>query len=280
MKKGFSLAFIFSCFIFLMLGCRSMNDIGYVKTSTLTEPPELKVICEDTSIKALLRTYSWTYEISDSIGKSRSQSVCADGAHPLDSKKYMTSPLTFTATDDLSESTPSVTLQFGIASDSITVNCWHTDYFGNSSATSENIPVTGSSFKLKDGDYVYEVVATWDSDKHSFGGTAYYSFYTVKHIAEGEAEPIEPSTPEADGKAITNIVDTSKDYLDIAFSMALEPIYEDNTAVYSFSCIKSHYVFVYYADGTKETVKTALSAGRATIADLDRFGIEYYKEAK
>jgi len=280
MKKRVSLVFIFSCFIFVMLGCRSIDDIGYVKISTLTEPPELTVICEDANIKALLGTYSWTYEISNSLGESKSQGICADGAHPLDSKKYMKSPLTFTTTEDSPEDLPSVTLQFGLAPDSITVNCWPTYYFGDSSATSENIPVTGSSFKLKDRDYVYEVIATWDSNKHSFGGTAYYSFYTAKHVSENEPTTTAPETEEADGKTITNIVDTSIDYLDIAFAMALEPIYEDNTAVYCFSCIKSHYVFVYYADGTRETVKTALSSGRATIADLDRFGIGYYREAK
>ena len=280
MKKRIFLVSIFSCFIFVMLGCRSTNDIGYVKTSTLTEPPELTVICEDASIKALLGTYSWNYEINNSFGESKSQGICADGAHPLDSKKYMKSPLTFTTTGNSTEDLPSVTLQFGIAPDSITVNCWPTYYFGDSSATGEKISVTGSSFKLKDGDYVYEVVATWDDSKHSFGGTAYYSFYTVKHVAENEPTTCAPETSEGSSKTITNIVDTSTDYLDIAFAMALEPIYEDATAVYSFNCIKSHYVFVYYADGTKETVKTALSAGRATIADLDRFGIGYYREAK
>ncbi len=279
MKKLITLILVFVT-SFLIMGCRSINDIGYVKTSTLTEPPELTVICEDASIKALLGTYSWTYEISDAIGKSKSQGVCADGAHALNSKKYMAAPLPFTTTDASPEGLPSVTLQFGIAPDSITVNSWPTYYFGDTSATGEKISVTGSSFKMKDGDYVYEVVATWDSNKHDFGGTAYYSFYTVKHVSENEPTTCAPETTESTGKTVTNIVDTSTDHLDIAFAMALEPIYEDATAVYSFNCIKSHYVFVYYADGTKETVKTALSSGRATIADLDRFGIGYYREAK
>lgn len=279
MKKLITLILVFVTSL-LIVGCRSINDIGYVKTSTLTEPPELTVICEDASIKALLGTYSWTYEISDAIGKSKSQGVCADGAHALNSKKYMAAPLPFTTTDDSAEGLPSVTLQFGIAPDSITVNCWPTYYFGDSSATGEKISVTGSTFKLKDGDYVYEVVATWDDSKHGFGGTAYYSFYTVKHVSENEPITCAPEASEESSKTITNIVDTSTDHLDIAFAMALEPIYEDATAVYSFNCIKSHYVFVYYADGTKETVKSALSAGRATIADLDRFGIGYYREAK
>ena len=279
MKKLITCFFIVS-FLFLIIGCTSKDDIDYIKTSTLTEPPELTVICDSSSTKALLGTYSWTYEISDALGTSMSQSVCADGAHPLNSKKYMQAPLPFTTTDDTANGVPSVTLQFGLAPDSITVNCWQTAYFGDSSAASENIPVAGSNFKLKDGDYVYEVIATWDNSKHGFGGTAHYSFYTVKHISENEPTTCASETSKAGSKTIINIVDTSKDNPDLCFATALEPIYADDTAVYSFSCIKSHYVFVYYVDGTKEDVQTALSAGRATIADLDRFGIEYYREAK
>lgn len=265
------------CFTFIIMGCSSSDDVGKAKISALLkEPPELTVICDNSSIKALRGTYSWTYELTG----GKSQSICADGAHPLDSKKYMKSPLPFTTPSDSPEDLPSITLQFGLAPDSITVNCWPTYYFGDSSATGEKISVTGSTFKLKDGDYVYEVVATWDDSKHGFGGTAYYSFYTVKHVSENEPITCAPEASEESSKTITNIVDTSTDHLDIDFAMALEPIYEDATAVYSFNCIKSHYVFVYYADGTKETVKSALSAGRATIADLDRFGIGYYREAK
>lgn len=262
--------------LLLMTGCSARIGSNTPKVSAMTEPPQLTVISGDTSIKALLGTYSWTYELTG----GKSQSVCADGAHPLESKKYIESPLPFTTTDDSPEGLPSVTLQFGIAPDSITINGWPTFYFGDSSATSENIPITGSSFKLRDRDYVYEVIATWDSNKHGFGGTAYYSFYTVKHVSENEPTTCAPEASEANDKTITNIVDTSKGNPDLAFAMALEPIYEDNTAVYCLSCIKSHYIIVHYADGSQEDVKTALNSGRATIADLDRFGIGYYREAK
>ena len=61
---------------------------------------------------------------------------------------------------------------------------------------------------------------------------------------------------------------------------ALEKFYEDESNEYYFSAIKSHYVIVTYNDGTLEDIVTALYAGRVTIADLDKFGIEYYINPK
>lgn len=61
---------------------------------------------------------------------------------------------------------------------------------------------------------------------------------------------------------------------------ALEKFYEDESNEYYFSAIKSHYVIVTYNDGTLEDIVTALHAGRVTIADLDKFGIEYYINPK
>ena len=80
--------------------------------------------------------------------------------------------------------------------------------------------------------------------------------------------------------SVLSIVDHSLDDPDLAFATALEPIWEDEANVYSFSCIKSHYVTVYYDDGTEENVKAALQAGRVTIDDLDCFGISYWTEPK
>jgi hypothetical protein len=37
---------------------------------------------------------------------------------------------------------------------------------------------------------------------------------------------------------------------------------------------------VVYNNGNSEDIVTALNAGRATIADLDKFGIEYHTEPK
>ena len=37
---------------------------------------------------------------------------------------------------------------------------------------------TAHVMKLLDGNYIYEVIAKWNSSEE-YGGTAYYSFYTV-----------------------------------------------------------------------------------------------------
>ena len=61
---------------------------------------------------------------------------------------------------------------------------------------------------------------------------------------------------------------------------AEELFYEDETNRYYFDVIKSHYIMVTYNNGNSEDIVTALNAGRATIADLDKFGIEYRTEQK
>ncbi len=91
----------------------------------------------------------------------------------------------------------------------------------------------------------------------------------------GVAAP--PSTdiaPVPDIVEVVEIIDiANRD--NIPCDQALQPFYEDETAIYSYSCIKSEYVLVKYSDGTEETVEDALKAGKISIADLDRYGIHY-----
>lgn len=61
---------------------------------------------------------------------------------------------------------------------------------------------------------------------------------------------------------------------------AEELFYEDETTEYYFNVIKSHYIMVIYNNSNSEDIVTALNVGRATIADLDEFGIEYHTEPK
>ncbi len=61
---------------------------------------------------------------------------------------------------------------------------------------------------------------------------------------------------------------------------ALEPFYEEYGYVYSFPSIRSDVVIVYYKDGTEKPIKEALADNTVQISDLDRFGIQYYKEEK
>lgn len=59
---------------------------------------------------------------------------------------------------------------------------------------------------------------------------------------------------------------------------ALEPFYSDEKYIYSYPSVRSDVVIVYYKDGTEQTAKDALAEGRIKIADLDWFGIKYWKE--
>ena len=77
---------------------------------------------------------------------------------------------------------------------------------------------------------------------------------------------------------IASIVDkTAKGY---PSDEAIKPFWEDEKYIYSFPSIRSHLVIVTYSDGHTENIKDALENGRATIADLDQFGIAYYKAPK
>lgn len=73
---------------------------------------------------------------------------------------------------------------------------------------------------------------------------------------------------------IVNIVDRTKTE-GFPYDMAEEKFFEDGDNEYYFSGIYSHYVIVHYEDGSQEDIVTALNAGRATIADLDKFDVNY-----
>lgn len=79
--------------------------------------------------------------------------------------------------------------------------------------------------------------------------------------------------------SITDIVDPTKTE-NFAYDTAVEKFFEDEINEYYFGGIYSRYVIVRYVDGTQEDIVTALNAGRATVADLDRFGIRYWAEPK
>ena len=59
-----------------------------------------------------------------------------------------------------------------------------------------------------------------------------------------------------------------------------EMFYEDESTEYYFSEVRSPHVLVSYRNDYIETVVTALEEGRITIADLDKYGIEYYTKPK
>lgn len=101
---------------------------------------------------------------------------------------------------------------------------------------------------------------------------------TVTYISltDSTGKSISDVAPE---KKVINIVDKTVNS-DICTADALEGFYHDDMYAYYFSSIKSQYVIVEYSDRSTETVKKAINEGRITIADLDFYGIGYYKEPK
>lgn len=89
--------------------------------------------------------------------------------------------------------------------------------------------------------------------------------------ASAEPEPV------PDVVTVVDIVDLTESG-ELCTADALEGFWVDGEYTYCFSSIKSHYIIVHYSDGTQENVREAMEGGRVTIADLDRFGIGYYKE--
>lgn len=150
--------------------------------SVVKAPPALTVICGTETVNALGGTYSWSYQNDDGtwIG------VESDCIHPLDSKEYMT-PLQIHYTPDSSVDPLRAYLKWDILPDKVTVNCWSGEYWGVYDAESESVfaetdPQNPDRYtiKLKDGEYIYDVVAQWRG-KETWNGTAHFSFYTVGH---------------------------------------------------------------------------------------------------
>jgi len=85
--------------------------------------------------------------------------------------------------------------------------------------------------------------------------------------------------PEKPNDNIREITDPTDDP-NFAYDTAVEKIYEDERNEYFISGLYSQHIIVQYTDGTQEDIVTALNAGRATFADLDKFGIQYWAEPK
>ena len=87
----------------------------------------------------------------------------------------------------------------------------------------------------------------------------------------------EGNVAEDDSTIIVGIRDRYEEG-EVACSDAEEIFYEDENNLYYFGAIKNHCIIVTYKDGSSEDIVTALNEGRATIADLDKFGIKYQIE--
>lgn len=158
-----------------------------IKDEVIKESPEMVVVSNDISITALQGTTSWTY--TDIFGKG--VSIESDSMHPLQAKEYM--PVLDILPTQFSYSNPlSARIQFNVKNtksvrtmspDEVYVRCWDESCWGNANAKSEDVAVKivngNFFFELKDGNYIYEVIAVFNSAK-KYSGNAQYSFCTNK----------------------------------------------------------------------------------------------------
>ena len=131
----------------------------------LEQPPALTVVSDETSVTALLGTYSWQRKNTDGTFTD----IEADSPHPLDCRDLLSPPL------ETAEAT--ATLRFTHDPDKIVgIQCWSDSHWDTPSSGGENVIFNENTIELKSGGYIYEVVAQWDDD-NGYGGTAHYSFY-------------------------------------------------------------------------------------------------------
>lgn len=135
---------------------------------TSKEPPVL-IVLDSTGIgvEASKGTYTWTYDNGDGTRAG----VCADSSHPL---QWQTFLVPMTTCDD------TVELEFAVQPQEISIQCWNDGCWGDVNAEGETATLDENILQLKEGGYIYEVVATWTGENLAAEGTVYYGFYIIQ----------------------------------------------------------------------------------------------------
>lgn len=151
-------------------------------------------------------------------------------------------------------------------------------------AGNSNIPLGSQAWisSPKESNVSYSGYAAGDYVRVVFDGMVMETYplqinsVTYISLTDSTGNEISEHTIE---KTVVNIVDKTVNS-DLVTADALEGFYNDDMYNYYFSSIRSQYVIVEYSDGSTETVAYALAENRITIADLDAYGIGYYKEPR
>jgi len=117
----------------------------------VSEPPALAI----GSVMLASGNYTWTIQQEDGTA----QTVTACGAHPMDDPENL--PM-------LCGDTQNVALDWPVAPESVTVRCWQVGQDQEQDAV-----LDGNTLSLQPGDWVYEVIASFDQ------GQASYAFRAV-----------------------------------------------------------------------------------------------------
>jgi hypothetical protein len=100
---------------------------------------------------------------------------------------------------------------------------------------------------------------------------------TSEDVSETVSEEVLEEISEEVSQVLGFVIVDKRDEMEW-WDDAIDTFYRDETYEYNFPGQPMHkYVIVEYEDGTTQNVKEALEDGNITIADLDRFNIEYLK---
>lgn len=151
--------------------------------------PTLFAVTSDTYVEAAMGTTSWMHQNEDGTYTHANY----DSSHPLSFNGAVSMPVLDIRPSILSHIDPlQVQLRFvSLAKDmhpnKVEVRCWAEAEWYKEDPVSEDVKVTREdgniSIRLKDGHYIYEVVATWSGSKQ-YGGTVRYHFRTGEHAEQ------------------------------------------------------------------------------------------------
>ena len=132
----------------------------------LSEPPALSVHFGDEILVSLSGNYYW----EGPTANGQTTIVIACGSHPLDgihSKEFTTVTGQW------------LKLTFPVWPDEITVLRWPGGDIGNADATGQEVMLEGKRLAIEEGDWVYQIDATWIRD--DWGGSAEYHLYLSRY---------------------------------------------------------------------------------------------------
>ena len=168
------------------------------------------------------------------------------------------------------------------------VSAWFYGYHNRKS--NDNLPTLTAIAEMSESDVnsllvgykINQLREVWEEPNYSEDSTDYWQMGDVTLVVSYKNNGVvvvcgidnERDVAEEDSRIIVGIRDRYEEG-EVACADAEEIFYEDENNLYYFGAIKSRCIIVTYKDGSSEDIVTALQAGRATIADLDEFGIEY-----
>ena len=219
MKKLLAIILV-AILIFSMTACQSSGQISCpaegepekvnapgsngASKPTSTEPPDLKILDSTClGIVANKGTYSWKSDNGDGTWKG----VEADSSHPLEWQEFL---VPMTTSDD------TVELFFDVQPQEVSIRCWSDVNWGKVNAKDENTNLTGNKLELKDGGYIYEVVAKWTGENLAAEGAVYYGFYVIKddhtHVPAEDPQTVDDPVTGYCGNTMTTIILDDKEY--------------------------------------------------------------------